>query len=197
MIFHRFVAPALLAAALLGSGCGKKDNDKAPAPEPGSGTAVPTLPTPASAGSSAALPTGDPIALAKLTAIILPSPPNGAPASGNWKDAMDNDGRRLVNFVHGNDYWYAVDFIDCRMPMVKEYAAKAPTDRGVFAYCFDAPTGKFKDYPMFAPKETQRVLKVGKLTVIASLAMAGQAKLKAANLDAFLGAMDLAAIAKL
>jgi len=219
MSIQRFAAPVLMAAALLVSGCSKKDKDKAPAPEPGSGSAqpVPTPPPPpppaapdaavAATGSGSgsgsgsatapAIAAGDPIGLAKLAAIALVVP-GGAPAGGAWHDAQGAvDGNRLVNFVDGKDYWYTVQFIDCRAKVAKDAAKDPADDRGVFTYCYDAPTGKFKDYPMFAPNEFQRAVKVGNVTVVASIAMNGRAKLKGADLETFLGTLDLAGIAKL
>lgn len=213
MIMQRFSAPVLLATAVLVSGCNKKD--KAPAPEPAAaaGSGAPATPPPAAPAAGApaagAPAAGAPAAaagdngvvpVATLAAITLPAP-KGAPASGMWLQASaGGDGDRLVNFVDGNDYWYTVRFIDCRAPMVKEFASKPAGERGDIAYCFDTPTGKLKDYPLFTPKDpadTLRVIKVGHLTMLASIGAAGEGKLKGSDVEAFLESVDLASIAKL
>ena len=213
MFAQRFVAPALMVAALL-AGCSKKDKDKAPPADPGSGTAMTNTPPPppppadaASAGSGSAapaagdvaLPTGDPIKLKDLAAIVLPKPA-GAPASGNWKDIGDNesDGYRQVNYVDKEDYWYSVDFLDCRAKVVKDVAAKNPDERGALKWCFMQPNEKLKDFPMIKPeKGSVRAVKAGNVFVVVSLGMKGKETLKAADVETYLGALDLAAISKL
>ena len=219
MIAQRFVAPALLVAALL-AGCGKKDKDKAPPADPGSGTAVTNTPTPppppppagsrsgsaagsGSAGPAAAgdvaLPTGDPYKLKDLSAIALPKP-SGAPASGNWKDIGDNesDGYGQMNYVDKDDYWYGLTFLDCRAKVVKDAVGMKPEERGALKWCFMQPNDKLKDYPMIKPeKGAARAVKAGNVWVIVTLGLKGKETLKAADVEALLGAIDLAAVAKL
>ena len=220
MIDQRFVAPALMVTALL-VGCGKKDKDKAPPADPGSGAAMantPTPPTPAPppAGSAAtagsgsaapaatgdvALPTGDPYKLKDLAAISIAMPkPPGAPASGNWKDVGDNesDGYGQLNYVDHDAYWYGVTFLDCRAKVVKDAAAMKPDDRGALKWCFMQPNDKLKDYPMIKPeKGLTRAVKAGNVCVVVSLGMQGKETLKAADVEAYLNTLDLAAVAKL
>jgi hypothetical protein len=203
----RFSAPVLFAAALLVSGCNKKD--KAPAPEPAT-PAAPAAPAPAAPAPPAPAPTppapaaaadsGSVISSATLAGITLPVP-KGAPASGMWSQAPEGgEGDRLVNFVAGSDYWVTVRLLDCRIPAVKEVASKSADQRGEFNYCFEPPNSKLKDYPLFTPKDPNdsiRVVKAGHLTIIASLGATGETKLKPADVEAFLGSLDLAALAKL
>jgi hypothetical protein len=204
MIVQRFSVPVLLAAAVLVSGCKKKDPAVTSEPA-GSAAPAPAPPAPAAAPPAAAPPaaTGDSdsvVPLAKLAAITLP-PPQGAPAGGRWRSAPSptggtGDGDRLANFIDGSDFWVSVRFLDCNLPAVKASASK-PTEGGEFTFCFDKPTGKLKDYPLFNAFDTQRVVKVGHLVIIASLGATGETKLKATDLEAFLESLDLAAIAKL
>jgi hypothetical protein len=198
----RFSAPVLMGTLFLVSGC--KKTDKAPAAEPAgsaaaAGSAAPATPPPAAqtppappaAGNTSVVPANT------LEAINLP-PPKGAPAKGIWSAAAaSDDGDRSTNFVDGSDVWVGVRFLDCNLPAAKDAANKPEADRGDFKYCLGTPTGKIKDYALFAPHDTRRVVKVGHLIVIADLGVTGETKLKAADLEAFLGSMDLAAIAKL
>jgi len=190
MITQRFVAPALMVAVLL-AGCSKTDKDKAAPAAPASGAAAST--------PTSALPTGAPIKLKDLAAIALPKPA-GAPASGNWKDIGDNesDGYRQVNYVDKENYWYSVDLLDCRAKVVKDALAMKPEDRGALKWCFLQPNDKLKDYPMIKPeKGSVRAVKAGNVIVVGSLGMTGMETLKAADVEKYIGALDLAAIAKL
>jgi hypothetical protein len=132
---------------------------------------------------------------------MLPTP-KGAPASGVWVNAPSptggsGDGDRLANFVDGSDNWYSVRFLDCNLPAVKAASSKPANERGDAAFCFDAPTGKLKDLPLFSPNDSFRVVKAGHLLVLASLGATGETKLKPADLEAFLESLDLAGLAKL
>ena len=199
MIAQRFVVPALMVAALL-AGCDKKA-------EPSSVTVANTpTPPPPPAGSAApaagevVLPTGDPYKLKDLNAIAMPKPA-GAPANGNWKHVGDNesDGYGQTNYVDAKeDYWYAVDFLDCRAKVVRDAAAMKPGSRGALEWCFMQPNAKLKDFPMIKPeKGSRRAVKAGNVFVVVSLGMKGMETLKAADVEAYLNALDLAAIAKL
>ncbi len=185
----RLVAPALLAAALA-AGCSKKDNDKDP----------PAVSAAPAAAGDVALPKGDPIKLKDLAAIVLPKPA-GAPDGGNGKDIGDNesDGYRQVNYVdQKGDYWYSVDFLDCRAKVVKDVAAEKPGTRGALEWCFMQPNAKLKDFPMITPeKGSVRAVKAGNVIVVGSLGMRGKATLKAADVETYLNALNLAAVAKL
>lgn len=192
--------PVLIAMTILMSGC--KKTDKAPAAEPaaGSGSAAaaapPAAPPPAAPPAAPAGDTTSLVPAATLAAIDLPKP-KGAPASGEWSQATPLvDGDRFENYVDGKDYWMSVRFIDCNLPAVKDSASKPDAEKSDFKYCFDQPTGKLKDYPMFSPHDTRRVVKVGHVTVIADLGATGETKLKAADLEALLGSIDLSSLAK-
>ena len=214
MIAQRFVVPVLIVAVLL-AGCSKKDEDKAPPTDTGSGTALanprtppaaPPTPSPSDSGSAApaaagdaALPTGDPYKLKDLATIALPKPA-GAPASGNWKDIGDNesDGYGQMNYVDGENYWYGLTFLDCRAKVVKDAAAMKPEERGALKWCFMKPNAKLKDFPMIKPENgSSRAVKAGNVYVVVTLGMTGEEKLKAADVEAYLNALDLAAVAKL
>jgi hypothetical protein len=206
MIILRLSAPVLFAMAVLVSGCKKKDT--APAPEPagsGSAAAAPATPPPPPATPPPAPPAaaGPPVSGEALAGIQLPKP-KGVPDKAMWSQADTPtggpDGDRLMNLIEGDNYWMSVRFLDCSLPAVKEAEGKAETERGAFAYCFAAPTGKIKDLPLIAPKDassTARAVKAGRLVIIAGIGVAGEDKLKAADVEAFLGSLDLAAIAKL
>ena len=204
----RFSVPVLLATSVFMSGC--KKTDKAPAAEPAasggsaaSGTqtpappaaqtppvpqTAPTPPTPQAAGNTGIVPS------ATLEAIALPAP-RGAPAKGMWSAATaGDDGERMANFVDGNDYWVSVELLDCNLPRVKDSAGKPG---GEYTFCFDKASATLKGYPLFKTSDSQRVVKVGHLAILASLGVAGEAKLTAADLEAFLESLDLASLAKL
>lgn len=211
MMYSGFCVSVLFATSLLMSGC--KKTEKAPAAEPagatgsagsagsagaaGSAAAGPAAPA-ASAPPAAAAPAAGGTGLvpaATLAAIELPVP-KGAPAKGIWSQATPLlDGDRFENFVDGSDYWVSLRFIDCNLPAVKATASKPDTERGDFLYCFGQPTGKLKDYPLFSPHDTRRVVKVGHVVVIADLGATGETQLKTADLEAFLASLDLAPLA--
>lgn len=213
MSVQNFVASALLATTVLAAGCGKKDKDKAPPVEQGSGSRTTTRPAtppaappatppatpPAAAAGDVALPTGEPYKLKDLAAIAIPKPA-GAPASGNWKNIGDNesDGYGQMNYVDKENYWYGLTFLDCRAKVVKDAAAMKPEERGALKWCFMQPNATLKDYPMIKPETgATRAVKAGNVFVLASLGMTGQETLKAADVEAFLNTLDLAAVAKL
>jgi len=195
----RFSAPVLLAAALLVSGCKKKET--APTSEPTGSAAPMTKPVPPPASDPAATPAaaaapGPVVGWEKLSDINLPNP-KGTPEKGIWSSVKaTKDGDRWDNFVDGNDNWMGMRILDCNLPAVQALATK-PDPQSVYSTCFATPTGKLKDYPLIATNDAQRAVKVGHLVLIASLNATGQAKLKAADLEAFLESLDLAAIAKL
>lgn len=174
----RYSATALFVAAVLLSGC--NNTEKAPAAAPP--VAGPVVPSATLAGITMALPK-----------------PQGAPESGAWKTVPGGvDGDRRTNYTDkGTEYWVGLHLLDCNLPLVREAAAKPAGERGEFAYCFDTPTGKLKDYPLYAPSELVRAVKTGHLVVIASIGVTGQTTLKGADLEAFLESLDLASFATL
>jgi hypothetical protein len=194
MMIVRFSAPVLLAASILMSGC--KKTDKAPAAEPAAsaGSAAPATPPAAPATPPAAQPPaaggGPVVPAAKLEEIELPTP-KGGPAKGIWSAATaSDDGDRSTNFVDGSDLWIGVHFLDCNLPKAKEGAVD-------FKACTGAPTGKIKDYPLFAPSDVARVVKAGHILVIATAGATHMDKVKGPELEEFLASVDLDAIAKL
>jgi hypothetical protein len=221
MVAQRFVAPVLMAAALV-VGCSKKDKDKAPPAESGSGTAMTNTPTPppppptppagsgsAGSGSAApaagsgdtALPTGAPAKLSELVKINLPVPPPKAPAGGIWKEVgeVESDGDRQANYTAAdNAIWYTLNIQDCRHPKAKEVAAKPAGDRGMWQWCFAKPDGKIKDYPRLTDENSlAHGVRVGNIVVIAGPHPTVKDKVGDAEVDEFLGSLDLAMIAKL
>ncbi len=104
-----------------------------------------------------------------------------------------------MNYVdQKGDYWYSVDFLDCRAKVVKDVAAEKPGTRGALEWCFMQPNAKLKDFPMITPeKGSVRAVKAGNVIVVGSLGMRGKATLKAADVETYLNALNLAAVAKL
>lgn len=209
------VQSVLLAAALLATGCKKKEAAPAPEPTKGSAAAVPVTPPPAAtpdaavapvapAGSAAAAAPAGSTAVAtvsQLTDIAIDLPAfKGAPAGSHWSAAPapsgEINGDLFKNYMNKDDYWMSIRLLDCNAPFVKAFATKPATERGDLTPCFEAATGKLKDFPLYSPNDTRRVVKAGHLAVIVTLGPAAKA-LKPADLEAFLGDVDLAAIAKL
>jgi len=134
---------------------------------------------------------------ATLEAIKLPVP-KGAPEKGMWSSATaGGDGDRSTNFMDGNDLWVSVRFVDCNLPAVKAVASKPAAERGDFTFCFDKPTGKLKDYELFSPSDSLRVVKVGHLIIIVGTGVVSEGKITGADLETFIGSLDLPALAKL
>jgi hypothetical protein len=197
----RFSALALFAATLLVSGCKKKET--APTSEPTGSAAPMTKPvTPPAADPTPAAPAapatpGPVVGWEKMADIQLPTP-KGVPEKGMWSAGKaTKDGDRLDNFVDGSDYWISMRMLDCNLPMVQEAATKSADERGLLDYCFATPTGKLKDFPLIAKNDSVRAVKAGHVVLIASLGAAGEGKLKAADLEAYLESLDLASISKL
>jgi hypothetical protein len=186
-----------VVAVLVSSGCSKSEA-KPDSARPDSGRPTTTSASTAATASSAA-DSADVVQQADLLEVTLPVPKN-VPASGKWIDTpppSSDGGDRLANFVNGDDYWMSVRFVDCNIPAVKRAAGKAATERGDFSSCFDTPTAKLGNYPMFTPNDVRRVVRVGRLIIIAGIGATGETTLKAADLEAFLKSLDLAGIAKL
>jgi hypothetical protein len=180
-------------------GSGTKPADSASSKPAVTATAADTKPTTTTATGEVALPAGDPYKLNALSTIAMPKPP-GAPASGTWKHVAGNesDGYGQLNYVDKDNYWYGVDFLDCRAKVVKDAASMKPEDRGATKWCFMQPNAKLKDYPMIKPeKGSARAVKAGNVWVVVSLGMTGMETLKAADVEAYLNSLDLAAVAKL
>src|SRR3954464_13159531 len=113
----RFSAPVLLAAALLVSGCKKKE--PAPSSEPTGSAAPMTKPVAPPAADPAATPTpaaaapGPVVGWEKLSDINLPNP-KGLPDKGIWSSVKaTKDGDRQENFVDGDDNYMGLRILDC------------------------------------------------------------------------------------
>ena len=92
-----------------------------------------------------------------------------------------------MNYVDKDNYWYAVDFLDCRAKVVKDAKGTKPEDRGALKWCFMQPNEKLKGFPMFKPeKGSVRAVKAGKVIVVVSLGMTGLEKLKAPDVESAL-----------
>ncbi|MCM2416527.1 hypothetical protein [Streptomyces sp. RKAG293] len=120
-----------------------------------------------------------------------------------WSDTDtggDGNGDRLANYVLGEHQYVSVEFIDCRRPDVKSYADKPTAQQGIFESCFDKPTGMLKGYPLLKPTDPQnpfRALPVGHLTVEVRPGAVDGTSINGSDIEAFLGSLDLASIAKL
>ena len=207
MFAQRFVAPALMVAALL-AGCSKKDTGKAPPAE----NTPPPPPPPAdaaSAGSGSAapaagdtsLPTGTPAKLSEMVKINLPKPPPKAPAGGEWMEVgeVESDGDRQANYTAADKaIWYSLNILDCRHPKAKEVAAKSPDDRGLWQWCFAKADGKIKDYARLTDENRlAHGVRAGNIVVVAGPHSTVKDKVHDADVDELLGSLDLAMIAKL
>jgi hypothetical protein len=208
----RFTASVLLATSLLTSGC-KKAEKAAPA-EPAGSAAIATPPkeTPVAktppadqaAPAGAQVPAPPPgggadgvVPAATLEAIQLPKPKK-APEKGIWSAAIAaHDGDRLVNYIDGDALWISVHFVDCNLPAAKEAASKPVNQRGAFTFCHETPAGKIKDYPLYGTNDMARGVKAGHLMIVASIGVSADPSYTTADLEAFLGSLDLAALAKL
>ena len=188
IVIRRFSVPAVLAAALLVPGC--KKTEKAPDTV---GSAAPTPPPAAPPPPSTSV-----VPVATLDAIALPAP-KGATATWKWlPQESTKDGNRLAYFGEGTNSWIQVQVLDCNLPRMKEDAAKPAGKRnGDAAYCLDTMDGKLGAYPLYNKYGSVRAVRVGHLAVIAAVGGAGSATLKDADLEAYLGSLDLAALAKL
>jgi hypothetical protein len=219
MNIQRLLACALFAAALLTTGCKKKEAASTSTGSAGSGgpvvvvdaagSAADTTGSAGSAGSAGSgvastnpppkIGTGDPAPAAALTAIKL-SPPKGAPATTVWKEGEDvEEGNRAGYFYDGKDAIMIVRIIDCRRTLLKDYVSKPADQRGEFRYCFDSPTGMLKGFDLIAPADAaQHAVRAGNIVVIAQRGNpADKNAVKADALDGWLESLDLAAIAKL
>jgi hypothetical protein len=196
MMIVRFSAAVLLAASILVSGC--KKTDKPPAAEPAGSTAAPATPpaaapaTPPAAAAPAggSVGTGPVVPGAKLEELDFPVP-KGAPAKGIWSAARPTeDGLRSANFVEGSDGWMGLYLTDCNLPKAKDGGEE-------FKPCTAAPTGKIKNYPLFAPSDIARAVKAGHVIVMVTATGTHMDKIKGPELEEFLNSVDLDAIAKL
>jgi hypothetical protein len=186
---------------LVGAGCSKSADKPDGNQVAASGTA-PTAPASDATTSTPDAGSDDVVSFDTLSTIKLPTP-KGAPAGGKWQVApvpTSEDGDLIANFIIGADqYWVGMTILDCNRPAIKASAGKPITnDLGNFKSCLatTAP-GKLKGYALFNDAETERAVKVGHLAVIVNPGLAGQGKVKPADLEALLGGFDLDAIAKL
>lgn len=117
---------------------------------------------------------------------------------GSWSAVEpEKDGDRRAYYKAADKGVMGVDFIDCNAPKLKEFVSKAPDDRGAFQACFQPATSKLGEYPMIATADNWRTIRVGHLTITATVADMAKDKLKAADVEAWLQSLDLAAISKL
>jgi hypothetical protein len=204
MTYRQYSAGVVLAAvALLGiAGCGKPTGQ--PAGQPTGTPAVNSPPSPAASTSVRAGNGGASLVkgsdLAEYT-IWMPVP-KGAPAGGTWRDVMPGeDGRVSVYYVDNNDNGYVrVDFLDCRLPAVQAVKDKAAKDQAGFDHCFRKPTKTLKGYPMILPDDPDfayRTLVVNHVYVSVSVYLPFDEKFKAADVEEFLGTLDLDTLARL
>ena len=155
-------------------------------------------------GSAAAAPPGDqpkvgegPVVPVKPLVMFDLPPVKGAPANASWTSAeAETDGNRYTIFMDGDKPFIGVQFLDCNLPKLKEYATKAPAERGIFQACFNKPNGKLKEFPMFSDGATRTVW-VGHMTLTASVSGPQQGKIMGPDVEAWLNTVDLAALAKL
>jgi hypothetical protein len=196
MTYRQYSAGVVLAAvALLGiAGCAEPAGTPAADNPPSS--AAPTS-APAGNGGGSLVKGSD---LAEYT-ISMPAP-KGAPAGGTWRDIVPgDDGRVSVHYVDNNDTGYVrVDFLDCRLPAVQAVKDKAAKDRAGFDHCFRKPTKTLKGYPMILPDDPDfayRTLVVNHVHVSVSVDRPFDEKFKAADVEEFLGTLDLDALARL
>jgi hypothetical protein len=185
----------LLATTLLVSGCKKKETTSST----GSATPPAGSAAPAPAADAPAAPAADTTTVVKadaLAAIKFPVP-KGAPADGEWKDQESTkDGERHGYYGKGQDYFLMAQILDCNLPRMKEDEKKPAGERNADAgYCLGKFEGKLKDYPMSTEFSGVRTVKVGHLSVSVNSGPAG--KYTEADLEEYLGGLDLAALAKL
>jgi hypothetical protein len=194
MTYRRYSAVLVLAVlAVLGvAGCAKDNGQhEAPAASP-----APPVSPPAAADNGSLVKLSD---LVEYT-ISMPAP-KGAPPGGIWSEAMaGEDGREYVNYLDKNGKGYvSVDFIDCRMPAVQAVKDK-PGEQGEFAECFKKPTRTLKGYPMILPDDptfAYRALVVNHVLVGVGVSQSFENMFKAADVEEFIGILDLDTLAKL
>jgi hypothetical protein len=158
----------------------------------------------AGSGSAAAAPAGDmpkvgegPVVTAKKLVMFDLPPFKGASANANWTSAeAETDGNRHTIFMDGDKPFVGVQFLDCNLPEMKEYAKKTPDQRGIFDVCFEKPNGKLKEFPMVA-EENSRTVMAGHMTLTVSVAGPQMGKIKGADLEEWLNTVDLAALSKM
>jgi hypothetical protein len=178
------------------NGTGNKPADSASSKPSATATA-----TAASGSGDTASAAGSPAKLSEMVKINLPKPPPKAPAGGEWKEVgeVESDGDRQANYTAADKaIWYSLNILDCRHPKAKEVAAKAAGDRGMWQWCFAKPDGKIKDYARLTDDNSlAHGVRAGNIVVVAGPSPTVKDKVGDAEVDQFLGSLDLAAIAKL
>jgi hypothetical protein len=196
MTYRQYSAGVVLAAvALLGiAGCG----------EP-TGTPAVKSPPPPAASTSVPAGTGE-VSIVKgidLAEYETSMPvPKGAPAGGTWRDLRPiEDGKASVYYVDNDDNGYVrVDFLDCRLPDVQALRNKPAKDQAGYDDCFRKPTKTLKGYPMVLPDDPDvryRTLVVNHVYVSAGVFLPFEPKFKAADVEEFLGTLDLDTLARM
>lgn len=162
--------------------------------------ADPTPPATATTGTppeAEADKAGGVISAATLESIQLPKPKK-APEKFIWSTPVPaRDGTRLVNYTDGKDIWLTVNFADCNSPTAKSVADKPANQRGQYGFCYEKPVGKIKDFPSYGTDDMVRGVKAGHLVIAASIGTAAPQSYTTADVEEFLGSLDLAALAKL
>ncbi len=162
----------LIALALVLTACDKKPTaEAAPTPEKKPGI----------------------VTLAQLQTIKLPTSP-GFTAKGTWASAFANeDGDRMEVWKEGSAFGISIHFIDCRLPKVQEVKDKHVLTQAAFAGCFQPSDAKLGKYEMRKVSGGERTLRAGNVLIRINK----QEKETAADLEAYLGKLDLDAIARM
>jgi hypothetical protein len=126
--------------------------------------------------------------------------PKGAPPGGTWSDVTPGeDGHVRVFYLDKNGKGYvSVGLLDCRMAAVR--AAKGTADQAMYPECFTKPTRTLKGYPLILPDDPKfayRSLVVNHVTVSVGVGQGFEDMFKAADVEEFIGTLDLDTLAKL
>ncbi|HEY4180120.1 MAG TPA: hypothetical protein VGM90_24930 [Kofleriaceae bacterium] len=187
----------------------------------GSGAAAPAAPAaPAAAfdwtkaGDASALPAGDPVddmAFAEL-AHKVGKPGAPFPQDADWHlDGSNNYGGNLSyawkKYGKNGDldtYYISMHWMDCRAKDIKTVAGKEITasDKLDYIYCWAKPNGKkigtYDRYDKDGQDSVdQRVMKVGKILVIASVGTGASSVAKPTDIEAFMQTLPLADLQKM
>jgi hypothetical protein len=128
-------------------------------------------------------------------------PPKGAPADGTWRDVVPGkDGDVRVYYVDKKDKGYVgVEFLDCRLPEAQ--GVKDAKDKGSYELCFKKPAKTLKGYPLLLPDQDGavafRALVVNHVTIIASTFLGFEKQFTPADIEEYLGSLDLDTLAKM
>ncbi len=157
-----------------------------------------------SIASADVLPTGKPVSAKTLAFFDLPASKD-APADALWSPVdAEKDGYTHTNLMKGKEGWASFIIFDCRSDGVKKMAGQPLSEANVFAYCFVTMPDTFKSYPSYGKEagsdgtgfwDAQRAVRAGNVVIFGSV-WERKDKWKLAQLDALMGDVDWAAIAK-